>query len=72
MAMDEKIKEICNVLEYLLKENKKFISLNYNEITAEFLDEKDIILGKRFNALDIHQKKVLKKEKNLMNNKRDL
>lgn len=43
MAIDEKIKEICNILEYLLKEDKKFISLDYNEITVGFLAEKDII-----------------------------
>lgn len=42
MALDEKLKEIGNLIEYLLKKDKKFISLNYEQITLGFIKEDDV------------------------------
>lgn len=42
MALDEKLKEIGNLIEYLLKENGKFIKLNYNDISVGFVDDGDV------------------------------
>lgn len=43
MTIDEKLKELCNTLEYLLKRKNGFISLDYKEISVGFLNESDII-----------------------------
>lgn len=42
MAIDEKIKEIGNLIENLLKKDRKFISLNYDRISSGFIKESDI------------------------------
>lgn len=42
MALDEKLKEIGNLIEYLLKDNGKFIKLNYNDISVGFVDDGDV------------------------------
>lgn len=42
MAIDEKLKEIGNAIEFLLKDDKKFITLEYNEISLGFISEDDI------------------------------
>lgn len=42
MALDEKLKEIGNLIEYLLKNDKKFITLNYDYISLEFIKESDV------------------------------
>jgi len=39
MVTDEKLKEIGNLIEYLLKDNGKFISLDYETNSAGFLNE---------------------------------
>lgn len=39
MATDEKLKEIGNLIEYLLKDNGKFITLDYKTNSAGFLSE---------------------------------
>lgn len=43
MSLDEKLKEIGNLIENLLKKDKKYIKVNFSEITLGFIDEKDII-----------------------------
>lgn len=43
MAIDEKLKEIGNVIEFLLKGDKKFISLDYDTISSGFISEEDVI-----------------------------
>lgn len=43
MAIDEKLKEIGNVIEFLLKRDKKFISLDYDTISSGFISEEDVI-----------------------------
>lgn len=42
MAIDEKLKEIGNLIEYLLKRNNKFITLDYDDIFLGFINENDI------------------------------
>ncbi|MBU3105141.1 hypothetical protein [Clostridium gasigenes] len=42
MALDEKLKEIGNVIENLLKDGKKFITLDYNDISLGFIEEVDV------------------------------
>lgn len=43
MAIDEKLKEIGNVIEFLLKGDKKFISLDYDTISSGFISEEEVI-----------------------------
>jgi vacuolar-type H+-ATPase subunit I/STV1 len=45
MALDEKLKEVGNLIEYLLKKDGKFITLNYDYISLGFIKENDV---KRF------------------------
>lgn len=42
MATDEKLKEIGNLIEYLLKDNGKFITLDYETNSAGFLSEENV------------------------------
>lgn len=42
MALDEKLKEIGNLIEYLLKKDGKFIILNYDYISLGFIKENDV------------------------------
>ncbi|MBY6797097.1 hypothetical protein HYH85_12625 [Clostridium botulinum] len=42
MALDEKLKEIGNLIEYLLKKDGKFITLNYDYISLGFIKENDV------------------------------
>lgn len=42
MSLDEKLKEIGNLIENLLKKNGKYIKVNFSEITLGFIDENDI------------------------------
>ena len=39
MALDEKLKELGNLIEYLLKRDGKFITLNYDYISLGFIKE---------------------------------
>lgn len=42
MPIDEKLKEIGNLIEHLLKKDKKFITLNYEYISSGFIKESDV------------------------------
>lgn len=42
MAIDERLKEIGNLIEYLLKQDGKYIKLNYDCITLGFLNESHV------------------------------
>ncbi|MBK5241926.1 hypothetical protein [Clostridium sp.] len=42
MALDEKLKELVNLMEYLLKKDGKFITLNYDNISLGFIKESDV------------------------------
>lgn len=42
MALDERLKELGNLIEYLLKKDKKFISLNYEYLSLGFIKEGDV------------------------------
>lgn len=42
MTKDEKLKEICNMLEYLLKSKKEFISLDYETNSMGYLNGKSV------------------------------
>jgi len=46
MTTDEKLKEIINMIEHLLKVNGKYISLDYATITDGCISDEDIILYK--------------------------
>jgi len=43
METEEKLKEIINAIEYMLKENKKYLSLDYVTISKGFVNEQNII-----------------------------
>lgn len=42
MTLDERLKEIANSIEYLLKKDDDFITLDYDTISLELLSEDDI------------------------------
>ena len=42
MPINEKLKEIGNLIEHLLKKDKKFITLNYEYISSGFIKESDV------------------------------
>ena len=42
MALDERLKEIANLIENLLKKDGKFIELNYDNISLGFINENDV------------------------------
>lgn len=42
MSLDEKLKEIGNLIENLLKKNGKYIKINFREITLDFIEENDV------------------------------
>lgn len=42
MTDDEKLKELSNLIEYLLKDKKAFRTLNFKEYTRNFLSDDDI------------------------------
>lgn len=42
VILDEKLKEIGNLIEYLLKKDGKFITLNYDNISLGFIEESDV------------------------------
>lgn len=43
MALDERIKEIINLMENLLKKDGKYLKLDYETISCDFINEKSII-----------------------------
>ena len=43
MSTDEKIREILNMIEYLLKDNGKYVKLDYEKITLNTINEQLII-----------------------------
>lgn len=42
MTIDERLKEISNLIEYLLKENGKFKDVNYEENSLSFLNDETV------------------------------
>ena len=42
MHIDEKIAEIANLIEHMLKKNGKFIELEYNQICFEFIEDSTV------------------------------
>lgn len=42
MSKEEKISEIVNLIEYFLKKEDVFISLNYSKIFLDYIDEETI------------------------------
>lgn len=42
MALDEKLQEITNLIENMLKENGKFITLDYASLAFEYLSDETI------------------------------
>lgn len=42
MSLDEKLKELANLIEHLLKKNGKFININLGEITLDFISNNDV------------------------------
>lgn len=67
MATDEKLKEIGNVIEYLLKDNGKFIAIDYETNSVGFLNEAVVIeLRKKLQCFR-HSSKESIVERNLYN-----
>ena len=67
MTEDERLKEICNAVEYLLKEENKFIKLNYDDCFDILDDEK---IRKYRNKLECyrHSSKKAIEERNQYSN----
>ena len=42
MSIDEQLAEIANLIEHMLKQNGKFVSLDYSSVCFNYLDETDI------------------------------
>ncbi len=68
MAVDEKLKEIANVIEYMLKANNKYISLDYGLITAGIIDEQKIIDFRKKIQCFRHSSESSIKERNSFSN----
>ena len=46
MAIDEKLKEIANCIEFMLREDDKYKEINYNEVAFEYINN-EIVKGYR-------------------------
>ncbi|MFA9396830.1 MAG: hypothetical protein ACERKV_00995 [Clostridiaceae bacterium] len=64
MALDEKLKEIGNLIEYLLKKDGKYITLNYDNISLGFIKENDVIKLKKKIQCFRHSSQESIKERN--------
>ena len=72
MAIDEKLKEIANVIEYMLKEDKKYISLDYNLITTGIINEQMIIdYRHKIQCFRHSSEKSLEERNNFTNNQKE-
>lgn len=70
MSTEEKLTEIANLIESMLKKNGKFMS-DYSQICFDYIDEDAIKrYKKRFSILDIQHLNQLAKESLLQKNKR--
>jgi len=71
MALDEKLKEIGNLIEYLLKRDGKFITLNYDYIFLGFIKENDIKeLRKKIHCFRHSSQESLKERKEYTENQK--
>lgn len=68
MAVDEKLKEIANAMEYMLKENKKYISIDYEVITTGIIDEQKVIDFRKKIQCFRHSSEESIKERNSFSN----
>lgn len=59
MHIDEKIAEIANLIENLLKQDGKFITPEYEDVCCGFIDDTIVrrIIERKCSALDIAQMK---------------
>ena len=57
MSTDEKLAEIANLIENMLKKNGKFITVNYSTVCFDYVNE-DIV--KTYRHPDIHLRSRLK------------
>lgn len=71
MALDEKLKEIGNLIEYLLKKDGKFITLNYDYISLGFIRENDVKeLRKKIQCFRHSSQESLKERKEYTENQK--
>jgi hypothetical protein len=71
MALDEKLKEIGNLIEYLLKKDGKFITLNYDNISLGFIKESDVKeLRKKIQCFRHSSQESLKERKDYTENQK--
>jgi hypothetical protein len=71
MALDEKLKEIGNLIEYLLKKDGKFITLNYENISLGFIKENNVKeLRKKIQCFRHSSQESLKERKDYTENQK--
>lgn len=71
MALDEKLKEIGNLFEYLLKKDGKFITLSYDYISLGFIKENDVKeLRKKIQCFRHSSQESLKERKEYTENQK--
>lgn len=71
MSTDEKLSEIANLIEYLLKKDGKFITLDYSVICFEYISSEIVTsFRKKCNALGMLQMKQYQKENLTQRNKK--
>lgn len=68
MAEDEKLKELANLLEYLLKDKKKFKVLNFEKYTFDFIDDNDLTQFRKKLQIFRHSDKESIEERKKINN----
>lgn len=69
MAIDEKIKEIINLIENLLKNGEKYIELDYQNISSGILNNRDVIDFKKKMQCFRHSSEESLKERSQYNEK---
>jgi len=71
MALDEKLKEIGNLIEYLLKKDGKFITLDYDNISLGLIKEINIKdLRKKIQCFRHSSQESLKERKDYTDNQK--
>ena len=71
MALDEKLKEIGNLIEFLLKKKGKFISLDYECVSLGFIKENDVkVLRKKIQCFRHSSQESLNERKEYADNQK--
>ena len=72
MESDEKLKEIANLIEYLLKTDGKFIQLDYSGVAFDYVDDNDVrSFRKRVQCFRHSSKESFEERKQISNQQKD-